>query len=150
MLTTSSSTWSSWTNLLVFVSHFTRVTLCDPRGVSIISLTNPPLEHRTIFSRASTESQATKPSRRWQPPKVTSTTSLQHEQCHSMQPLNAIALEHSLAIDSQSSKHKWVRGFLNQAHTRTTHAQGALTQPSPSSTSIYSPKPNRAIGALIA
>jgi hypothetical protein len=37
----------------------------SPQGEQI-PLTNPPPEHRTIFLRASTESQATKPSRRWQ------------------------------------------------------------------------------------
>ena len=58
------------------MTHSTRVAHHDPRGVSTIPLTNPPLEHRTIFSRASTESQATKPSRRWQPLRVTRTTSL--------------------------------------------------------------------------
>ena len=61
------------------MTHSTRVALHDPRGVSTIPLTNPPLEHRTIFSQASTESQATKLSRRWQPPRVTSTISLQHD-----------------------------------------------------------------------
>ena len=55
----------------------TRVALHDPRGVSTIPLINPPPEHHTIFSRASIESQATKPSRRSQPPRVTSTTGLQ-------------------------------------------------------------------------
>ena len=59
------------------MTRSTRVALCDPHGMSTIPLTNPPPEHRTIFSRASTESQATKPSRRWQPPRVTSTTGLQ-------------------------------------------------------------------------
>jgi hypothetical protein len=59
------------------MTRSTRVTLYDPRRVSTIPLINPPLEHRIIFSRASTESQATKPFRRWQPPRVTSTTGLQ-------------------------------------------------------------------------
>ena len=59
------------------MTRSTKVALRDPRGVSTIPLTNPPLEHRTIFSRASTESQATKPSRRWQPSRVTRITSLQ-------------------------------------------------------------------------
>ena len=66
----------------------TRVALRDPRGVSTIHLTNPPLEHRIIFSRASTESQATKASRRWQPPRVTSTTGLQ---LNHLVPLEAIS-----------------------------------------------------------
>ena len=55
----------------------TRVALRDPHGVSTIPLINPPPEHRTIFSCASIELQATKLSRRWQPPRVTSTTGLQ-------------------------------------------------------------------------
>jgi hypothetical protein len=55
----------------------TRVALCDPCGVSTIPLTNPPPEHHIIFLCASTESQATEPSRRWQPPRVTSTTDSQ-------------------------------------------------------------------------
>jgi hypothetical protein len=59
------------------MTRFTRVALRDLHRVSTIPLTNPPLEHRTIFLRASIESQATKPSRRWQPPSVTSTTGLQ-------------------------------------------------------------------------
>ena len=65
-----------------------RVALCDSPRVSTIPLTNPPLEHHTIFSRASTESQATKPSRRWQPPSVTSTTRLQ--------------LDHLVSLDATS------------------------------------------------
>ena len=40
---------------------------------------NPSLEHRTIFLHALTEPQASKPSRRWQPPKVKSTTDLQDD-----------------------------------------------------------------------
>jgi hypothetical protein len=61
------------------MTHSTRVALRDPRGASTIPLTNPSLEHRITFSRASTESQATKLSRRCQPPRVTSTTALQHD-----------------------------------------------------------------------
>ena len=61
------------------MTRSTRVALRDPHGVSTIPLTNPPPEHHTIFSRASTESQATKPSRRWQPLRVTSITGLQHD-----------------------------------------------------------------------
>ena len=90
------------------MTRSTRVVLRDPYGVNTIPLTNPPLEHRTIFLRASTKSQDTKPSRRWQPPTVTSTTGLQLDH---LVPLDAIsqciALEsHSLAIDSHSCKHK--------------------------------------------
>ena len=61
------------------MTRSTRVALCDPRGASTTPLTNPPPEHHTIFSHVSTESHATKPSRRWQPPRVTSTTDLQLE-----------------------------------------------------------------------
>jgi hypothetical protein len=90
------------------MTRSTRVALRDPHRVSTIPLTNLPLEHHTIFSRASTELKATKPSRRWQPPRVTSTTSLQHNH---LVPLDATsrcnALEsHSLAIGSHSCKHK--------------------------------------------
>ena len=70
------------------VTCSTRVALRGPRGVSTIPITNPPSEHRTIFSRASMESQATKLFRRWQPPRVTSTTGLQHDH---LVPLNAIS-----------------------------------------------------------
>jgi hypothetical protein len=42
-------------------------------------LTMPSSEPRTIFLRALTEPQATKPSRRWQPPRVTSATGLQDD-----------------------------------------------------------------------
>jgi len=66
----------------------TRVALRDPHGVSTVPLTISSPEHRTISLRASTESQATKSSRRWQPPRVTSTTSLQYE--HQV-PLDAIS-----------------------------------------------------------
>jgi hypothetical protein len=50
----------------------------SPRGEH-----NPPHkaspEPRTIFLQTLMEPQATKPSRRWQPPRVTSTTGLQHD-----------------------------------------------------------------------
>jgi len=66
----------------------TRVALRDPRGVSTVPLTISSPEHRTISLRASTESQATKPSRRWQPPRVTSTTGLQHEHLVSLDAIS--------------------------------------------------------------
>ena len=69
--------WHVWSN---------RGALRDPRGVSIVPLTITSPEHRTISLRASMESQTTKLSRRWQPPRVTSTTGLQHEH---IVPLNA-------------------------------------------------------------
>ena len=70
------------------MTRSTRVALRCSRGVSTIPLTNPPMKHRTIFLRALMESQATKPSRRWQPPRVTSTTGLQLEH---LVPLDAIS-----------------------------------------------------------
>jgi hypothetical protein len=73
----------------------TRVALRDPRRVSTIPLTNPPSEHRTIFSHALTESQATKPSRRWQPPRVTSTAGLQYDH---LVPLDATSRCNSTRI----------------------------------------------------
>jgi hypothetical protein len=90
------------------MTRSTRVSLRDPHGVRTIPLTNPPPKHHTSFSCASMESQATKPSRRWQPPRVTSTTSLQLDH---LVPLDATsrcnALEsHSLAIGSYSCKYK--------------------------------------------
>jgi hypothetical protein len=70
------------------MTRSTRVALRDPYGVSTIPLTNPPPEHRTIFSHASMESQATKSSRRWQPPRVTSTIGLQLDH---LVPLDALS-----------------------------------------------------------
>jgi 5-methylcytosine-specific restriction endonuclease McrA len=79
-----------------------RVALCDPCGVSAIPLTNPPPEHHTIFLRASTESQATKPSRRWHAPRVTRTTDLQ--------------LDHLVPLDATSRCN----------HTRITHSHDQM------------------------
>jgi len=70
-----------------------RVALRDPRWVSTVPLTISSPEHRTISLRASTESQATKPSRRWQPPRVTSTTGLQHE--HLVPLLCNLSMQHT-------------------------------------------------------
>jgi hypothetical protein len=93
-------------HLSPFASHSTRVTLCDSRRASTMPLTMPSPEPRTIFLRASMEPQATKPSRRWQPPRVTSTTGFQHEH---LVPLNAISqcnhtrMTHSLLIHNLAS-----------------------------------------------
>jgi hypothetical protein len=89
------------------MTYLTRVALCGSHGVSTIPLTITSLEHRTIFLQALTET-TTKQSRRWQPPRVTSTTGLQLDH---LVPLNATSrsntLEsHSLAIGSHSCKHK--------------------------------------------
>ena len=90
------------------MTRSTRVALHNPHGVSTIPLTNPPSEHHIIFSRASTVSQATKPSRRWQPPRVTSTIGMQLDHlvpldatlrcnrtriAHSLNRMNTIKLE---------------------------------------------------------
>ena len=88
------------------MTRSTRVALRDPRMVSTIPLTNPPPEHHTIFSHVSTESHATKPSRRWQPPRVTSTTDLQ---LNHLVPLDAISqcnrtrITHSQSIRTVAS-----------------------------------------------
>ena len=58
------------------MTRFTKVALRDSRGASTMPLTSTSPERRTSFLRASTET-TTKPSRRWQPPRVTSTTGLQ-------------------------------------------------------------------------
>jgi hypothetical protein len=87
---------------------FTRVALRGSRGASTMPLTK-------LFSAAPHKllagfdgDHATKPSRRWQPPRVTSTTGLQLDhlvpldttsQCNTLE-------SHSLAIGSHSCKHK--------------------------------------------
>src|SRR6185312_12129708 len=75
-------------HLLLFASRSTRVALRGSRGVSTIPLTISSPEHRTIFLRASRRRYTTKPSRRWQPPRVTSTTGLQHDH---LVPLDAVS-----------------------------------------------------------
>ena len=65
-------------HLLLFTSRSTRVALYGSRRVSTIPLTNTSPEHRIIFLWASQRRHTTtKPSRRWQHPRVTSTTGLQ-------------------------------------------------------------------------
>jgi hypothetical protein len=90
------------------MTHLTRVALRNSRGASTMPLTK-------LFSRAPHKllvgfngDHATKPSRRWQPLRVTSTTGLQLDH---LVPLDATsqcnALEsHSLTIGSHSCKHK--------------------------------------------
>ena len=68
-------------------TRFTRVALRGSRGASTMPLTSTSSERRISFLRASTET-TTKPSRRWQPPRVTSTTGLQ--------------LDHLVPIDAAS------------------------------------------------
>ena len=89
------------------ITHSTRVALRGSRGASTMPSQSSSSEHRTSFLWASTET-TTKPSRRWQPPRVTSTTGLQHEH---LVPLDAISQSNALeithfAIDSHTSKHK--------------------------------------------
>jgi hypothetical protein len=90
------------------MTRSTRVALRGSYGASTMPLTK-------LFSRALHKllagfdgDHATKPSRRWKPPRVTSTTGLQLDH---LVPLDATsqcnALEsHSLAIGSHSCKHK--------------------------------------------
>ena len=74
--------------ILQATSNSLELLFCYPCGVRIVPLTISYLEHCTISLRASTESQATRPSRRWQPPRLTSTIDLQHEH---LVPLDAIS-----------------------------------------------------------
>jgi hypothetical protein len=121
------------------ITRSTRVALRDPRGVSIISLTNPPPEHRTIFSRASTESQATEPSRRWQPPRVTSTTGLQLDH---LVPLDAISqcnrtrIAHSLDQMNTTSMSE-LEGSQAPPHKVTKALVCSATSPRPAKRAIY-------------
>jgi hypothetical protein len=106
----------------------TRVALHDSHGVSIIPLTKASLEPRIIFLRASTEPQATNPSRRWQPPRVTSTIGLQLEH---LVPLDATSrcncTRITLSLDPiNNTKHEWVRR-LPSTTTQATNEYGSAT-----------------------
>src|SRR6185436_18456826 len=95
-------------HLLLFASPSTRVALRGSRVVSTIPLTISSPEHRTIFLRASQRRHTTKPSRRWQPPRVISTTDLQLDHlvpipCNLSKQRTRIALTLS---DMICSKHK--------------------------------------------
>jgi hypothetical protein len=76
------------------MTRSTRVALRDLRGASTIPPHKAP-EPRTIFPRASTETTTTKPSRRWQPPRVMSTTGLQLDH---LVPHDAISQRNALEI----------------------------------------------------
>ena len=111
------------------MTRSTRVALRDPYRVSTIPLTNPPLEHHTIFSRASTESQATKPPRRWQHPRVTSTIGLQLDHLVSLDATsrcNRTSIDHSLNR-MITIKLKWGRGLPSMD----TQSQGCSTSQMP-------------------
>ena len=110
-------------HLSLFVSHFTRVALRNPHVVSTIppykSSSSP--EPRIIFSHALTEPQATKPSRRQQPPRVTSTTGLQHEHLVSLKALsqcNYTRITHSLLIRNLASTSELEGSNHSQAWTQ--------------------------------
>jgi hypothetical protein len=75
------------------MTRSTRVALRDSRGTSTIPLTINSLEHRTSFLACFDGDHATKPFRRWQPPRVTSTTGLQLDH---LVPLNAITERNTL------------------------------------------------------
>jgi hypothetical protein len=109
------------------MTRSTRVALRGSCGASIIPLTITSLEHRTNFLACFNRDHATKPSRRWQSLRLTSITSLQLDHLVSLDAITQCnALE---TLTSQwictSCKHKWVRGFSNQAQRRATHPQGA-------------------------
>ena len=83
------------------MTRFTKVALRDSRGASTMPLTRSSLERRTSFLWASTET-TTKLSRRWQPPRVTSTTGLQ--------------LDHLVPLDATSQCN----------HTRIAHSHNRM------------------------
>ena len=100
------------------MTRSTRVALRDPHGVNTIPLTNHSPEHRTIFSCASMESQATKPSRMWQPPRITSNAGLQLDH---LVPLDAILWCNPTRIAHllnrmNTIKQEWVRGSQAPPH----------------------------------
>ena len=119
--------------------------------MSTIPLTNPPSEHRTIFSHVSTESQATKPSRRWQPPRVTSTTDLQLDH---LVPLDAIS--QCNALESLTRNGVTLLASTSELEaSQTKHTQGQhipkvfnLSQ-ARAPPLFIAPKPNRAVGAKL-
>jgi hypothetical protein len=79
-------------HLLPFASRSTRVDLRGSRGMSTIPLTISSPGTAQSSLHASTET-TTKPSRRWQPPRVTSTTGLQLDH---LVPLDATSLCNAL------------------------------------------------------
>jgi hypothetical protein len=104
-------------------------------------LTMPSLEPRTIFLRALTEPQATKLSRRWQPPGVTSTTGLQYEH---LVPLDAISQSNALGIALTRNRiallQARVRGSPSTPQAWTLSLKGAKLVPRLATHSFYSPK----------
>ena len=85
-----------------------RVALHDPREVStnLSQITSP--EHRTISLHASMEPLATKSSRRWQPPRVTSTPACNTiTYCHSMQSLKALSHKDTKSPKCSAASNGW-------------------------------------------
>jgi hypothetical protein len=133
------------------MKRFTRVALRGSRRASTMPLTK-------LFSRAPHKllagfdgDHATKPSRRWQPPRVTSITSLQLDH---LVPLDATsqcnALEsHSLAIGSHSCKTSELEG--SQALPKHGHSvPRVLNQPNARAPPLFiDPMPNRVVGAKL-
>jgi hypothetical protein len=70
------------------MTHSTRVALRGSRGTSTTPLTNTYLERRTSFLVCFDGNHVTKPFRRWQPLRVTSTIGLQLER---LVPLDTIS-----------------------------------------------------------
>jgi hypothetical protein len=130
---------------------FTRVALRGSRGASTMPLTKlfsgAPHKLLTGFNG----DHATKPSRRWQLPRVTSTTGLQLDHLLSLDATSQcnVLESHSLTIGSHSYKHKWVRGFPSTPQAWTLSPKGVPPAKCPSSTSILAPKTNRVVGAKL-
>jgi hypothetical protein len=81
------------------MTHSTRVALRDPHGVSTIPLTKLL---RSLAQSSCELRQSHKPSRRWQPPRVTSTTGLQHDH---LVPLDAIFQSNALESTHSQTIH---------------------------------------------
>ena len=132
------------------MTRSTRVALRGSHGVSTIPLTITSPEHRTIlFACFNRDHQ--KPSRRWQPPRVTSITSLQLDylvpldaisQCNALESLtrNGFAL---LASTSELEAYQ-------TKHTQGQHISKVLKQPNAQDPPLFiARKPNRAFGAKL-
>jgi hypothetical protein len=130
------------------MTRFTRVALHGSRGASIMPLTKlfSGAPHKLLagFDR----DHSTKPSRRWQPPRVISTTSLQLDHLVPTSRCNALE-SHSLAIGLYSCKHKWVRGLPRTPQAWTLSPKGGQPAKCPSPPLFIAPKPNRAVGAKL-
>jgi hypothetical protein len=123
------------------MTRFTRVALHGSHGASTMPLPR-------LFSGAPHKLLAgfdgdhtTKPSRRWQPPRVTSTTGLQdgHLVPHNVTSwCNRSRIAHSLNR-MNTIKQEWVRGLASTLQAWTLSPKGDQQAKCLSSTSIYSP-----------